>query len=105
LAYIAHHLGSAIAVRDLAADLGYSPTYLTDLVRRETGLTIQQWVIRERLALGERLLQDTDLTVDVIACSLGYSDPGYFSRQFRQHRGMTPVAWRSRMTPPGEGPS
>jgi YesN/AraC family two-component response regulator len=105
LAYITAHAGEPLLVRDLAAQLGYSPPYLTNLVRRETGLTIQQWMIRERLALGQRLLRDTDLAIEAVAGAVGYDDPGYFARQFRQHHGVTPLAWRTAMRNRPSGPS
>lgn len=95
LAYIADHLGAPLQVRDVASGLGYSPTYLTDLVRKETGKNIQQWIIHERLSRGAGLLRDTKWTVEAIASTLGYTDPAYFSRQFRQHYGMTPLEWRA----------
>lgn len=96
LAYITDHIGTPIQVRSLATALGYSPSYLTDLVRRETGKSIQQWLIQTRVTLGERFLRETDLAVDTIARSVGYDDPSYFARQFRQHYGMAPLAWRAK---------
>ena len=41
-----------------------------------------------------RLLTGTDLPADVIARRVGFRDPTYFSRRFRQLHGAPPGAWR-----------
>ncbi|WP_319944827.1 helix-turn-helix transcriptional regulator [Nocardia macrotermitis] len=45
-----------------------------------------------------RLLSDPDLPIAEIARRTGFSDPGYFSRQFRRTFGLAPRSWRA--TPP-----
>lgn len=100
LAYITANAGRPLALRDVAEALGYSPAYLTDRVKQETGSSVQQWIIQERLTLAEHLLRGTDLPIETVAGSLGYQDPAYFARQFRQHRGATPMAWRTAMRAP-----
>jgi YesN/AraC family two-component response regulator len=94
LAWIDRHCDQGIGLRDVAEALGYSPAYLTDLSRRETGSTIQQWIIRKRLDAGARLLRETEHPVVTVAHLIGYDDPNYFIRQFRRHYGIPPQSWR-----------
>lgn len=94
LQFIATHYHQSISLCDVAKAVGYSPAYLTDLVRRETGQTVNQWIIEHRLTKASRLLLETNQTVSQIAEMVGYQHINYFFRQFRQCYGMTPKAWR-----------
>ncbi len=84
-----------ITLSNVAKTVGYSPAYLTDLVRRETGKTINRWIIERRLAQACFLLQETDQPIEKIASVVGYQYVNHFFRQFRQYYGITPQAWRN----------
>lgn len=68
--------------------------YLTDLVRRETGRTVLNWILERRMAEARCLLLETARSVNQIAEAVGYLDTGYFIRLFRRSNGKTPQAWR-----------
>lgn len=84
-----------IALGDVAEAVGYSPAYLTNLLRRQTGRTVQGWIIERRMAAARSLLLQTDQIVGQIATQVGYHNAVHFFRQFRQLHGTTPQAWRS----------
>lgn len=84
-----------IALGDVAQAVGYSPAYLTNLMRRQTGQTVQRWIIEHRMAAARSLLLKTDQVVEEIAAKVGYNNAVHFFRQFRQFHGTTPQAWRS----------
>jgi len=84
-----------IDLSDVAKAVGYSPAYLTDLVRRQTGQTVHRWIVSRRMAKACSLLLETNQTVEQITEAVGYRYAGCFFRQFRQSFGMTPQAWRS----------
>ncbi|MBD2069527.1 helix-turn-helix transcriptional regulator [Leptolyngbya sp. FACHB-671] len=94
LQFIAAHYHQSISLCDVAKAVGYSPAYLTDLVRRETGQTVNQWIIEHRLTQASRLLLETNQTVSQIAETVGYQHINYFFRQFRHRYGTTPQIWR-----------
>lgn len=83
-----------IALNDVAKAVGYSPAYLTDLVKRQIGETVQRWIIKRRMAAACSLLLNTNQTVNQIAEAVGYNDKNYFFYQFRQYHAMTPQMWR-----------
>jgi AraC family transcriptional regulator, arabinose operon regulatory protein len=58
------------------------------------GVSPTQFVVQTRLERAAQLLRETDMTLQEIASVLGYRDPFFFSRQFRQHRGVTPGSVR-----------
>lgn len=59
------------------------------------GVSFHQDVIACRISLAKNLLLTTSLSVQVIAYQCGYDDDKYFLRQFRQHTGCTPNAYRN----------
>jgi YesN/AraC family two-component response regulator len=84
-----------IGLCDVAQAVGYSPAYLTNLVGRQTGRTVNRWIVERRMAEACSLLRETNQSVDGIAESVGYLSAGYFFRQFRQYHGTTPQVWRN----------
>jgi YesN/AraC family two-component response regulator len=92
--FIQTHLDEAISLREVAEAVGYSPGYLTQVVRQETGQPVTQWIAGIRMAKAKRLLTETALPIAEIARAVGIDDAGYFARQFRKHVGVAPGAWR-----------
>ncbi|MEH2066497.1 MAG: response regulator transcription factor [Nostoc sp.] len=92
--FIEAHYHQGITLCDVAVAVGYSPAYLTNRVARQTGETVNCWIVKRRMAGARFLLQNNDQTVEKIAKALGYQDVSHFSRQFRQHHGLPPQAWR-----------
>lgn len=83
-----------LQLQEVAATLGYSPAYLTNLVRRKTGRTIKQWIVERRMDRARKLLLHSDLAIAQIAEQTGYLDTAYFIRQFKQLHGTSPHQWR-----------
>jgi AraC-like DNA-binding protein len=92
--YIKFNYARQISLCDVAKALGRSPAYLTDLVRRETGKTILNWIIEYRLTEAQFLLLNTNQSIRRIAEAVGYLDTGHFIRQFHRVYGLTPQVWR-----------
>ncbi|MDH6061859.1 response regulator transcription factor [Chrysosporum bergii ANA360D] len=92
--FIEAHYHEGITLCDVAEAVGYSPAYLTNQVGKQTGETINSWIVKRRMEGARFLLQNDQQTVEQIARALGYQDVSHFSRQFRQHHGLPPHAWR-----------
>jgi AraC-like DNA-binding protein len=60
-----------------------------------TGRSPHQHFLSVKMRRGKHLLLNTDMTVDEIAASLGFSDAYYFSRLFRKKIGMPPTTFRA----------
>lgn len=72
--------------------------YLTETVKAILGKPPAQ-TIRERTVLeAKHLLHHTDWTIVEIADYLGFSDPAYFSRVFKQQAGVAPMEYRRATT-------
>jgi AraC family transcriptional regulator len=84
----------SIRLKEVAQAVGYSSAYLTDLVRRLTGKTVNNWIIERRIAEASTLLLETNDSVDEIALKVGYQNINHFYCQFRDRYQNTPRAWR-----------
>jgi YesN/AraC family two-component response regulator len=92
--YIEANYDQGITLSDVAVAVGYSSAYLTHRVGKETGETVNGWIVKRRMSAARSLLKNTDYTIERIATSLGYQNSCHFSRQFRQHHGVPPQTWR-----------
>lgn len=93
--FIENNYHRPINLCDVAQAVGYSPAYLTNLVKRHTRRTVHCWIVERRMAEARSLLLETDRPVNQIAATVGYSDTGHFIRQFRQLYSMPPKVWRN----------
>ena len=85
-----------VSREELAAALHYHPTYLNQLVKARTGMSILRLGQRQCIRQAMTLLRETDLTVAQVAQELGYHNRSYFYRIFQQETGLTPAQWRDR---------
>ncbi|MBD2386259.1 response regulator transcription factor [Cylindrospermum sp. FACHB-282] len=92
--FIEAHYHQGITLSDVAEAVGYSPAYLTNHVAKQTGDTVNGWIVKRRMAAARPLLISTNQTIEQIATKLGYQNACHFSRQFRQHHGLSPKIWR-----------
>ena len=83
-----------IKLKEVAKRVGYSSAYLTNLVRRMTGKTVNDWIIERRIAEAKYLLLETDKSIESIAFEIGYQNLNHFYRQFRNYCCKTPRSWR-----------
>ncbi|MCR8558085.1 helix-turn-helix transcriptional regulator [Mucilaginibacter sp. BJC16-A38] len=81
-------------VAAIAAQLKMSPSYLSDLLRQETGKPAIDHIHSYLISEAKNLLIGADLTVAEIAYQLGFENPPYFSRLFKKETGLTPIAYR-----------
>ncbi|MBF4692180.1 helix-turn-helix domain-containing protein [Fusibacter ferrireducens] len=82
-------------VKFLAQEMGYSPNYLSDLLKKETGKNTQEHIYMYLMDKAKRLLMETDKPVQQIAAELGFEYPQHFSKLFKTKTGMSPMAFRN----------
>lgn len=81
-------------VNYLAEQVFLSPKYLSDLLKKETGMGAQETIHNYLLDLAKQKLLSTNYTVSEISYSLGFEYPQYFSRMFKNNTGLTPKQFR-----------
>lgn len=83
-------------VSELAKDIGYSPNYLSDMLKKETGKTTKEHISLQIAQHAERLLLKTDEPVYLIAQKLGFEQPASFTKFIKSYYGMAPMNMRKR---------
>ncbi len=81
-------------VRHFAEALHVSPAYLGDVLRTHTGQNAQQHLHYALIEKARRLLLGTSLSIRETAFHLGFDNPSYFSRLFKDKTGLTPAEFR-----------
>ncbi len=94
--YISRRLQDPLTVEHLAEVAGLTPSYLSTLFKKETGLALSEYIRRERIDMAGQLLQYTDYSCTDIAEYLCFSSDSHFSRVFREYVGLTPTEYRKR---------
>lgn len=88
-------LNNIPTVADFADRASLTPGYFSDLVRRETGLTPKDMIMRQIVAEAKHRLTVSSDDVSTIAYDLGFQYPAHFTRMFKRLTGMNPTEYRS----------
>ena len=96
--YIQHHLSEPISTEDIAKQLYLSRPHLSQKFKKETGLTLTDFILQQKTREAKRLLRYTDKTSAAIGFYLGFSSQGHFSRVFQKYAGCTPKEYRQKHT-------
>ncbi|MCT4580001.1 MAG: AraC family transcriptional regulator [Flavobacteriales bacterium] len=78
-----------------AEKVNYSNTYLSDLLKKETGKSTKDHIDEHIIELAKVDLAQSEKTINEIAYDLGFNYPHYFSRLFKKKTGESPNVYRS----------
>ncbi len=81
-----------------AENLNLSANYFGDLIKKEMGISPQEYIQTKVITLAKEKIFDVDQSISEIAYSLGFKYPQHFTRLFKQKVGMSPVDYRNRMS-------
>ena len=92
--YLRRNFRKDVELADIAASLGYSPNYLCNLFKKETGLRIFEYLNKVRIEEAVKLLSATNLKVYEIAERTGFRTASYFSQTFKDVTGRSISEYR-----------
>jgi AraC family transcriptional activator FtrA len=93
-AWLEEHLAEPITVEDLAARAAMSPRTFARRFRATTGATPYQWLLRQRLALAQRLLETSDTPIELVASASGFGTATNLRKHFQRVLCTGPQAYR-----------
>ena len=82
-----------IRTSELACVSGISETYVKKLFRERFGIPPKKYIIQMKINYAEELLRLDKYSIATVATLSGYSDIGFFSRQFKEYTGVSPGAF------------
>lgn len=81
-------------LKELAEELGYSPAYTGNVVKKLTGESFVKLVMTQRCRAAANLLATSDLSVEEIVRRVGYENESFFRKAFYERFGKTLLAYR-----------
>lgn len=93
-AFIVDDLSTMQSVALIARKMGTSKVELQDAFKKTYGMGVGQFSRQIRMDYASGMLERTNETLQSIALSIGYNDPGNFANAFKKYFGQTPGAFR-----------
>jgi transcriptional regulator GlxA family with amidase domain len=94
LAWLQEHLDHTVTVEDLAVRSAMSPRTFARRFHAATGTTPYQWLLHQRVHLARRLLETSDLPIDVVADRSGFGTAANLRKHFGRLLATSPHAYR-----------
>lgn len=92
--YIEKNFSSISSLMEISKALKVSLSYLETIFRKNTGLSLMQYVIKSRLNYGAKQLIETEDPIEKIAIDCGFSSSTHFSNTFKKHMEHSPREYR-----------
>ena len=92
--YVQNNLSKPLDVDELAKALFISRTHLAAKFKKETGMTLTDFILREKVEEAKRLLRYSDKSLSLIADYLGFSSQSHFTKAFKKYTSKTPGEYR-----------
>lgn len=94
-AYILANISDcSLLVSDIAEKMFLNKDYLNRVFKKQKGLSISQFLIRERMKLAGLLLSDSQNSVNYAAEQTGYDNYPYFASSFKRYYGCSPTQYQ-----------
>ena len=93
--YIHENLHSRITLEELAELAALHPSYLSRLFKKETGVSVSEYIQQLKIDTAKNMLLYSDFTPAKIASVLAFPDQSYFTQVFKKYTGFTPRKFQS----------
>lgn len=88
-----------ISLESIGDRIHYNPNYLSNIFKKETGITFSDYLTGYRFDIAKQWLRETNVTIKEISQRLQYRNPQNFIRSFKKKENMTPGEYRKMHTP------
>ncbi len=92
--YIGRNITHSISLSKIAEHVGLSSTYLSKLFSKEENMTIQDYILDEKIHAACNMLKYSDQPISAISEYLGFCTQSYFGKKFKIKTKMTPIEYR-----------
>lgn len=94
ISYIDEHFREKIYIEELSAMINVSPDYFTKMFKESIGKTPIDYINGMRVNSAMELLCTTEMSMTEIAEAIGFCNPNYFHKIFKQYMMTSPLAYR-----------
>lgn len=88
--YIARSYADRVSLEEIAATLKVTPEYVSHLFTREIGISFSDYVKKYRIDMAKKIMQTSHYKMYQVGEKVGYRDPKYFNKMFKEVTGLSP---------------
>lgn len=88
--YIKHFYGERVSLEEIATRMKVSPEYISHLFTKEVGISFSDYLKQYRIDVAKKLMKTSDYKIYEIGEKIGYKDPKYFYKMFKDVTGLSP---------------
>lgn len=92
--YIHDNISEPLSLSVISESIHLVPRYVCTLFKREMGITLTEYILRQRISLAKKLIVTSQLRLSEICGLCGFTDYNYFSRSFKRITGMTAAFYK-----------
>lgn len=92
--YIVVHVDEKMSLKDVAEGVFLNPSYMSHIFKKITGMSLSDFTIEVKSDRAKVLLREKNMRIRDVAAAIGYANPEYFAKRFRDNTGYTPVQYR-----------
>ncbi|MBN3040128.1 MAG: helix-turn-helix transcriptional regulator [Candidatus Omnitrophica bacterium] len=85
-----------LSLKKISHDHKISYYHLSHLFKKQLGISFVKYLTRIRIAKSIKFLKNRKLTISQVAYAVGYDDPGYFCKVFKEHTNASPGSFRKK---------
>ena len=95
-AYIDEYYMTEINLKEIASNAGYCPDRFRNIFKKEVGISPKKYILQKRLELAEKMLVQTNNSMEDICFSVGFQYYSHFSLFFKEKTGLSPLEYREK---------
>lgn len=92
--YVAKNIFKKLSLQEIAKEIGVHPAYLSGIFKKQTGMTLTDYIMQEKIQVSCNLLKYSNRSIAIIAEYMNLSPQSYFTRVFKKVTGETPARYR-----------
>lgn len=96
ISFIHDEIMNSLSLKQIAAHVKVHPIYLSKLFKQQVGLTITEFIARERIEESKYLLLHSSMKISDISIFFDFCNQSYYTRLFRKYTKMTPLQFRDK---------
>ncbi len=94
--YVEANCTDKLTLKDLAQKCFYNPSYFSRAFKKKNGMSLIEFIHKNRIKKACELLKTSTLTIEEIATEVGYQDRGGFFTQFKKFMGCLPTEYKEK---------
>ena len=94
--YIEKNFADKVSLEEIASQFKVTPEYISHLFTKDMGISFSDYVKNYRIDMAKKLMRNSSDKIYQIGEKVGYRDPKYFNRVFKEVTGLSPKEYRKK---------